>query len=73
MGKEKENKIEEKEVSFNEKSKIPLIHIDDMTWGYQESKKILFKKFNFTLSKGDFVVVTGKSGTGKSTLVKFLI
>lgn len=59
--------------SEQEKTKIPLVQIDNMTWWYQDSKKILFKKFNFSLTKGDFVVVTGKSGTWKSTLVKFLI
>ena len=51
-----------------EKSNIPLIKIKDMTRGYLDSKKVLFKKFNFELNKWDFVVVTGKS-----TLVKFLI
>jgi len=70
---ENKDKNEEITISHNEKTKIPLIEIDNMTWWYEESKKILFKKFNFSLTKGDFVVVTGKSWTGKSTLVKFLI
>ena len=70
---ENKDKNEELTISQNEKTKIPLIEIDNMTWWYEESKKILFKKFNFSLTKGDFVVVTGKSWTGKSTLVKFLI
>ena len=52
---------------------IPLIQIHDMTWWYLDSKKLLFKKFNFELKKWDFTVITGKSWTGKSTLVKFLI
>lgn len=56
-----------------DKTKIPLIMIKDLSWGYPESKRQLFKKFNLQLHKGDFVVVTGKSGSGKSTLVKFLI
>lgn len=60
-------------MKVHEKNHIPLIQIKEMTWGYLDSKKILFKKFNFELEKGDFTVITGKSGTGKSTLVKFLI
>jgi ABC-type lipoprotein export system ATPase subunit len=28
---------------------------------------------NFELFKGDFTIIIGKSGVGKSTLVKFLI
>ena len=56
-----------------DKTNIPLINIEDLTWGYPESKRQLFKKFNLQLKKGDFLVITGKSGSGKSTLVKFLI
>lgn len=56
-----------------EKNHIPLISIKEMTRGYLDSKRVLFKKFNRELEKGDFTVVTGKSGTGKSTLMKFLI
>ena len=56
-----------------DKTNIPLINIKDLTWGYPESTRQLFKKFNLQLQKGDFLVITGKSGSGKSTLVKFLI
>ncbi len=60
-------------MKVHEKNHIPLVQIKELTWGYLHSKKVLFKKFNFELEKGDFTVITGKSGTGKSTLVKFLI
>ena len=56
-----------------EKNHIPLISIKEMTRGYLDSKRVLLKKFNRELEKGDFTVITGKSGTGKSTLMKFLI
>jgi len=56
-----------------EKNHIPLISIKEMTRGYLDSKRVLFKKFNRELEKGDFTVITGKSGAGKSTLMKFLI
>ena len=60
-------------MKVHEKNHIPLVQIKELTWGYLDSKKVLFKKFNFELETGDFTVITGKSGTGKSTLVKFLI
>lgn len=52
---------------------MPLISIKDLTRRYPDSNKALFQKLNFDLSKWDFTVVIGKSGVGKSTLVKFII
>jgi len=50
-----------------------LIDIKNLTWWYPNSPTQLFHNFNFALYKNDFCVVMGKSGTGKSTLVKFLM
>lgn len=52
---------------------IPLISLKNMSRSYPDSKRQLFHNFNLELNKGDFLVITGKSGTGKSTLVKMLI
>ena len=53
--------------------RIPLIAVKDLTWWYPQQTKPLFKKLNFDVFAGDFTVIIGKSGVGKSTLVKFLI
>lgn len=50
-----------------------LIHIKDLSWQYADGHHLVFEHFNFALYSGDFSVVVGKSGVGKSTLVKFLI
>lgn len=50
-----------------------LIDIKNLTRGYPESPSMLFHKFNFALYKNDFCVIVGKSGVGKSTLVKFIM
>jgi cell division transport system ATP-binding protein len=50
-----------------------LINIKDLTRGYPENPYLLFNKFNLALYKNDFLVIMGKSGTGKSTLAKLLI
>jgi ABC-type protease/lipase transport system fused ATPase/permease subunit len=52
---------------------LPLLMIKELTRGYPQQTKPLFKKLNFEMFPGDFTVVIGKSGTGKSTLVRFLI
>jgi len=52
---------------------IPLIEIENLRWGYKDSYKFLFDKFSFKLFEKDFVVLLGRSGSWKTTLVKFLI
>lgn len=58
---------------MTKKERIPLIAVKDLTRGYPQQTKPLFKKLNFDLFPGDFTIIIGKSGVGKSTLVKFLI
>ncbi|HRX64073.1 MAG TPA: ATP-binding cassette domain-containing protein [Candidatus Absconditabacterales bacterium] len=49
-----------------------LLHVDELTWGFADSTSLLFDKFKFSLYKGDFTILMGKSGTGKTTFSKFL-
>jgi len=44
----------------------------NLTWGYPESPILLFNHYNFSLKKGEFCVIMGKSGTGKSTLARII-
>jgi ABC-type ATPase involved in cell division len=56
-----------------DENNFPLIAIKNLTRWYPDTKKLLFRKLNFELYKWDFTVIIGKSGVGKSTIVKFLI
>ena len=58
---------------MTQQTKIPLLAIKDLTRGYPQQTTPLFKKLNFELFPGDFTIIVGKSGVGKSTLVRFLI
>ena len=53
--------------------KTPLIEIENLKWWYTSSYKFLFDNFSFNLYENDFVVLLGKSGSWKTTLVRFLI
>lgn len=53
-------------------NKTPLIEVKNLTRGYRDNPTSLFKDLNFSVQEKDFFVLTGKSGTGKTTLVKFL-
>ncbi len=53
-------------------NKIPLIEVKNLTRGYRDNPTSLFKDLNFSVQESDFFVLTGKSGTGKTTLIKFL-
>jgi len=50
-----------------------LIHTKDLTRGYPGSPKTVFQKLNFGLYKNDFTVISGQSGSWKSTLAKLII
>ncbi len=53
--------------------RIPLVEIENLTWWYPWSPSMVFKNFNFKLYPKEFVFLTWKSGSWKTTLVKFLI
>jgi ATP-binding cassette, subfamily B, multidrug efflux pump len=48
-----------------------LLKINDLSFAYADGPKII-KDLSFTLNRGDRLGITGKIGTGKSTLVKIL-
>ncbi len=53
-------------------NRIPLIEVKNLSRGYWDNPVSLFKDLSFSVEDKDFFVLTGKSGTGKTTLVKFL-
>ena len=54
-------------------SKLNCLTIKDLAFRYTNHSPWLFKKLNLTVNRGDFVLVKGKSGTGKSTLCNLIL
>ncbi len=65
----KSKKIE-KYKSFN--GKINKIQISSLNFKYPKTKKYIFKNFSVSFEKNKITTVTGKSGTGKTTLMNIL-
>lgn len=66
--------LEEQEVTSNHSmydlkpTQDGLISIEHLTYIYNKQKKPVLEDINLALHKGDFLVVTGESGSGKSSL-----
>lgn len=48
------------------------IRLNNVSFKYDNTDIWLFENFNLHIAKGDIVAITGKSGIGKSTLVKLI-
>ena len=51
---------------------MSLIEVKELSRWYQDNPDPLFRDLNFSLEANEFFVLTGHSGTGKTTLVKFI-
>ena len=49
------------------------INIENVTFGYDESKTYIFKNLNLNIKFKELTGVIGKSGSGKSTLVDLIM
>ncbi len=46
--------------------------IENLSFAYPNMEQKVLSNINFTVNKGDYVLICGKSGSGKSTLLKHL-
>lgn len=49
------------------------VNVDGLSYRYDDASTYLFKNLSFSLKEGDTLFITGKSGTGKTSLVKILL
>ena len=49
-----------------------IITLSDVSFSYDKSEKIIIDHFSLTIKKGDRIAITGKSGCGKTTLLKLI-
>lgn len=51
---------------------MTLLHLSDVSLKFPGTEKPALKQINYSVSRGDFVIVLGSNGSGKSTLLKLL-
>ena len=67
------NKKYEDEKEFKKMVFKNSIQIKDATFNYENYKKPSIEEINLTINKGQFVGITGSTGSGKSTLIDILL
>lgn len=63
--------ISERSIDLQDSNKLELL-LDDISFKYSEESEWLIEKLSLKLVEGDVVAITGKSGVGKSTLIKII-
>jgi ABC-type multidrug transport system fused ATPase/permease subunit len=53
--------------------KAPAIVLDTVDFGYMKGTKLLFQNLSLTIDSGQTVMISGPSGTGKSTLISLIL
>jgi len=51
--------------------KNQILEIENLNFGYQKDN-LLYKNFSLSINNGELISITGKSGTGKSTLFELI-
>ncbi len=59
-------------VAANPAAQIPAIALQGVTFGYEKGQPVL-QNLSFTILSGEQVTLTGRTGSGKSTLFKLLL
>lgn len=57
----------------NDKKEILTVSLDNISFSYPDAKEDVFSNLKLNLNKGDWIAITGKSGAGKSSLLKIIL
>lgn len=65
--------VNERGAAPQPKLDAPAIKLHDVGFRYEANRPRVLRRVNLTVHRGEFVAITGKSGTGKSTVLKLAL
>ena len=67
------DEVKSKKIKINLVEKFKILEASNVSFGFSDSEKFLLKQINFSIISNQFVVIVGKSGSGKSTFIEILL
>ena len=52
---------------------VPAVQLSGVSFSYGKGEREILRDFNLTVQEGEFVLLAGRTGAGKSTLVKLIL
>lgn len=66
------NETEQKKASEQVRGEDIAVQVSDMCFRYDDQEQEVFHDFHLSVAEGESVILTGRTGAGKSTLVKLI-
>ncbi len=66
------NETEQKKASEQVRGEDIAVQVSDMCFRYDDQEQEIFHDFHLSVAEGESVILTGRTGAGKSTLVKLI-
>ena len=64
--------VEDGENSLHEQTLKGEVEVQELTFRYGDDQPAVLQEFNLKVAPGEFLVISGRSGSGKSTIIKLL-
>lgn len=65
-------RVKDPDIPKNMPNKIDTLKVNDLSFIYPGTSKVVLDKINFSADKGEIIAIVGENGSGKTTLIKLI-